>query len=1206
MVDFNKKKRILKSLSKTAEKNILLLISCLIAAAFVKLYYFIVCNIDLALSDKNGNFLGVKRDGKERTSKARKQDDIVYKKRPAAARVVSAVLAVAFVAMFIPELEFVTFAAGTYGGYTCINDASGIFYNNSEYNEIAAMQPIITKMSEGNGTVKIYWNRLTLPSKNPPTAEVGYSLDGYVVSCFDSSGAFVNSQNLGAAITSCTFPTTVNLTSGAYTFEIYAKVKIPTYKEITDTASGTTNLDTVNYTASSYLMTTATFSQTSDTLNKTVDNVYINTIAYDESNRGVTFGWNAVTTTTTNGIKPAAGYLVYRSVVSSSGVAGNYTMIAATNGTTYTDKDVSHGFVYLYCVTAWYDTFEISTTYNASNKGNIYSNTYNTGADIKDIGINPNTATVEIKQPANTLVVEWSIVGGCSEFNIYRTTSNVDIDTYAAANNMSIHDALLAVCKSPIASKINYTGASKYTYTDTDESLTNGETYYYYVEPYLTQVSGKPTLYPPNSSGSSRTLRITVDKPQGFEAVPSDGTVSLKWNAVTGVDGYRVYFTKVKEADGTAIPANQQVTEYDDVKTSTYVHSSLYNGEMYTYQVRAFKNVKSVEDDTKTFSDYSVARTVTVGVLFNPPQDLVAKPGDGFIDLTWNQVAGATGYTVYAKKSGSNSWIVFDNISTNKFTHKGLINSDTWTYYVTAYKYVTQVRVDTDPSIEVTAQVGIPLLTPTDITATTTDGTAIVSWTAVNGAEGYIVYASSGGYTTQFDVTKNSFTHTNLTNGDVWKYYVVAYKTVTNSRFYSSPSNTVSVTIGATLDIPKDFNVVTTDGTATITWTAVTGATGYIIYASNGSKTLQFDVSKSPYVHTGLTNGETWSYYMVAYKTVSGNRTFSGITQTRTVQIGVSMATPADLTATAGNKQIDLKWSKVEGAEGYVVYLYDSSTLSFEPLTITSVTQYSHIGLKNGKTYTYMVAAYKTINGKKYYGDYSLPVSAVPTAGSLDDLDRELTVKGTTPYGISHSEIISAVANHDAFNESVDIYFSVSDESTAAVKSALKKYANGLSSFIIYPFDISCYLENTLIHVSPNFGYSVMITMPVPDKLIQYRDYISVVHIISDTDSDTIYGDDADVFGSDGRMEILPSAIIEVDNVWCIQFKATDFSPFAFVIYKDKIEDVSSGVFADLAGQTAGTFNSGVLMFTVLPDILPHNKKLKVVKSERKVYRIKK
>ena len=79
----------------------LLLLPCLAAAGLVKFFYFIVCNLDIALSDKDGNFLGIK--SRQKHSRTRK-DDIVYVKKGFVPRMVSVVLSFAFVMMFVPTV----------------------------------------------------------------------------------------------------------------------------------------------------------------------------------------------------------------------------------------------------------------------------------------------------------------------------------------------------------------------------------------------------------------------------------------------------------------------------------------------------------------------------------------------------------------------------------------------------------------------------------------------------------------------------------------------------------------------------------------------------------------------------------------------------------------------------------------------------------------------------------------------------------------------------------------------------------------------------------------------------------------------------------------------------------------------------------------------------------------------------------------------
>lgn len=65
-----------------------------------------------------------------------------------------------------------------------------------------------------------------------------------------------------------------------------------------------------------------------------------------------------------------------------------------------------------------------------------------------------------------------------------------------------------------------------------------------------------------------------------------------------------------------------------------------------------------------------------------------------------------------------------------------------------------------------------------------------------------------------------------------------------------------------------------------------------------------------------------------------------------------------------------IKWSKVSGAKGYVLY-YSTTGRSYKKLTTTTKKSYNHKKLKNDKKYYYKVKAFKKVSGKKKYSKYS-------------------------------------------------------------------------------------------------------------------------------------------------------------------------------------------------------------------------------------------
>ena len=101
-------------------------------------------------------------------------------------------------------------------------------------------------------------------------------------------------------------------------------------------------------------------------------------------------------------------------------------------------------------------------------------------------------------------------------------------------------------------------------------------------------------------------------------------------------------------------------------------------------------------------------------------------------------------------------------------------------------------------------------------------------------------------------------------------------------------------------------------------------------------------------------------------------------TPTPTPAQTVKPKTPA-VTVTAGKKQATLKWKKVSGAKGYVVYRATSKSGKYKAVSTIkkgSTVSYINKKLTSKKTYYYKVRAYRTENGKRIYSSYSKAKSA--------------------------------------------------------------------------------------------------------------------------------------------------------------------------------------------------------------------------------------
>lgn len=91
------------------------------------------------------------------------------------------------------------------------------------------------------------------------------------------------------------------------------------------------------------------------------------------------------------------------------------------------------------------------------------------------------------------------------------------------------------------------------------------------------------------------------------------------------------------------------------------------------------------------------------------------------------------------------------------------------------------------------------------------------------------------------------------------------------------------------------------------------------------------------------------------------------------VKVTSKLKTPTLSLKAQTGKKIKLSWSKVSGASGYKVYMYNSSKKKYVMVTKRSsnVKSVLHRGLKAGKTYRYKVRAYRTVDGKDVHSSYS-------------------------------------------------------------------------------------------------------------------------------------------------------------------------------------------------------------------------------------------
>jgi len=186
-----------------------------------------------------------------------------------------------------------------------------------------------------------------------------------------------------------------------------------------------------------------------------------------------------------------------------------------------------------------------------------------------------------------------------------------------------------------------------------------------------------------------------------------------------------------------------------------------------------------------------------------------------------------------------------------------------------------------------------------------------------------------------------------------------------------------------------------------------------------------------------------------------------------------------------------------------------------------------------------------------------------------------------TPEDLPNANLISITAPDNAFGMSVGL--SIKNDTT--LKEKFEKELGGQSIFS--PLSISIYVKGTTNKIQPQEGTSVEIICPIPTDMIGSENKIVVACL------------------ADGELQKLPTKLVIIDDVYCVKFTATHFSPYAFVV---DVASTSTNKDTPIApettknpktrgGNTVATISLIAILSVATLTVVSKKRKFKVVKK---------
>ena len=326
---------------------------------------------------------------------------------------------------------------------------------------------------------------------------------------------------------------------------------------------------------------------------------------------------------------------------------------------------------------------------------------------------------------------------------------------------------------------------------------------------------------------------------------------------------------------------------------------------------------------------------------------------------------------------------------------------------------------------------------PTRLSATATSASLTLRWAVVPGATAYRVKLGESG--TPTTVTGASHEFTGLTAGTEYTLYVYAQNRGGNSEWSSITASTAGP------PAPSGLSKTATSTTITLSWSAVTGATGYDVkQGATGTETAVS--SGTSYTFSNLTASTEYTLYVRA-------RNSAGVSDWKSLSATTAPAQPSGLNVMSSSTGLTLSWNIVDGATGYDVKQGATGTVT----SVAAVARRKiEVGLGTGLTMTATVSGVSHVfTDLTSNTAYTLYVRTKNSGGNSEWTSLSATTAPAAPSGLSATATnTSLTLSWNAVTGATGYDVSLGSSSPAVSASGTSHTFSDLSAGTTYRLDV--------------------------------------------------------------------------------------------------------------------------------------------------------